>query len=110
MKLFINVLIFIFTFLIIRYLCVNIKYSLEGFCAASGNSKGACAAMANSENGASAEYTKKLITDAKRDLTKMMEKVSKSVNDSGIQIQKNKKGIEKNIKNANSVKAEIAPD
>ena len=110
MKLFINVLIFIFSFLIIRYLCINIKQSLEGFCSESGNSKSACAAIANSENSESSNYTTKLIANTKKELTDLMAKVSKSVTSSESQIQKNIQGIAKNTKSKNQVKAEIAPD
>ena len=110
MKLFINILIFIFSFLIIRCLYINIKQSLEGFCSTSGDSKSACSAIANSENSASSNYTTKLIADTKKELGDLMTKVSKSAMDSQVKIQKNTQGIAKNLKRKNQIKAEIEPD
>ena len=107
---YINLLILFFLFLIMRYVFLKIQICLEGFCSTPENSENACMEIANSKNTAAVNHSENLMKEIKTSITNLLSNVSKSANESEINIKNNIKGIQTNISNNNKVKDAITPD
>lgn len=98
------IIIIILSFLIMRHLYFYIKNNLEGFCSSEGNSKSVCESITNSKNTAGIAHINELIKETKKDIESLLGKVSKSLDESKVEIQNNSKGIQTNIKNTDKMK------
>ena len=97
-------IIFLFLFLIIRYILTKTNLYLEPFCSNSKNKGNACGVIKTSENNESISHTKKLMKTTKNDIDELLLNLSKNIEETKNMVDENSKIIKTNRINADKIK------
>uniref|UniRef100_A0A6C0C3D1 Uncharacterized protein n=1 Tax=viral metagenome TaxID=1070528 RepID=A0A6C0C3D1_9ZZZZ len=109
-KIIIYILIFIFFNFIFKHFILSTKEGLENNCKTPSDAKGGCKTIAVEKNILAASYTKKVVENTKKEITDLMNKVSKLISSEEVQMNKNTDGIEQNAKHVKQMNAALKPD